>query len=232
MGDVKRSRPNIHVVIPAYNEEKTIGKVVRGIKELDPRINVIVVDDGSDDATFKVAEEAGATVVRHPINLGQWAALRTGFTISLMNDADIIATLDGDGQHDPTDLHTVIQPILLGKADLVIGSRFMNDEKPKMPFYRYFGIKFFNSLLRLFTGVRLTDCTSGFKAYRASLILLLLSKLKENQYGALEVIVKARRLGARICERPIKSLAAVKTSKGKLKYGYNLLRSLLNALAG
>jgi len=232
VGGVRKNKPNIHVVIPAYNEEKTIGKVIRAIKEFDPEISVVVVDDGSDDATFKVAEEAGAIVVRHSINLGQWAALRTGFTISLMNGADIIATLDGDGQHDPADLGTVIQPILSDEADLVIGSRFMNTDRPEMPLHRYFGIKFFNGLLRLFTGVRLTDCTSGFKAYKSTLISMLLSKLKENQYGALEVIVKAKRLGARICERPIRSVAAVKTSKGKLKYGYNLLRSLLNALIG
>jgi len=219
------SKP-IYVLIPAYNEEKTVGEVINGLKQLDLNLKIIMVDDGSRDKTAERAREAGATVVRHVVNLGQWGALRTAFTVSLLNHAEIVVTLDGDGQHSPKDLPSLVQPLLRNEADFVIGSRFMNITKPDMHTYRYLGIKFFNKILRLNNGLELSDCTSGYKAYRASLVARLLPRLRENQYGALEAIIQASKLGARICERPITSIPSEKTTKGTLRYAYNLLRTI------
>jgi glycosyltransferase involved in cell wall biosynthesis len=219
------SKP-IYAVIPAHNEEETVGEVVKGLKQLDLDLKIIVVDDGSNDKTAKRAREAGATVVMHLVNLGQWAALRTAFIISLLNHAEVVVSLDGDGQHLPKDLPPLIQPILKNEADFVIGSRFINESKPLMHPHRYFGIKFFNKLINLITGLNLTDCTCGYRAYRADLVAKLLSRINENQYGSLEAIIQASRLKARICETPIISFPSKKTTKGNLRYAYNLLRSI------
>jgi glycosyltransferase involved in cell wall biosynthesis len=165
---------SIYVVIPAYNEEETVGDLIKGLKRLNLDLKIIVVDDGSKDKTAEKAREAGAIVVKHVVNLGQWAALKTAFIISLLSDADIIVTLDADGQHKPEDIYFLVDPVLQGEADLVIGSRFMNQSKPVMHKHRYFGIKFFNKIMRLNNGLKLSDCTSGYKAYRANLVAQLL----------------------------------------------------------
>jgi len=222
------SKP-IYVIIPAYNEEETVGEVVAGLKKLDLNLKIIVVDDGSRDETAKKAREAGALIVRHWVNLGQWAALKTAFTISSLEGAEIVVTLDADGQHSPKDLFSLINPVLKNKADLVIGSRFLGQDKPRMNNYRYFGIKFFNKLMKLSTGLELSDCTSGYKVYRGNLVANLLPMLNENQYGALEGIIRTSRLGAKICERPISSIPSNRSTKGNLKYAYNLLRTIFNS---
>lgn len=222
------SKP-IYVIIPAYNEEETVGEVVEGLKKLDLNLKIIVVDDGSRDKTAEKAREAGAIVVRHSMNLGQWAALKTAFMISSLSGAEIVVTLDADGQHSPENLFSLIYPVLKEEADLVIGSRFLGQDKPHMDSYRYFGIKFFNKLMKLSTGLELSDCTSGYKVYRGDLVANLLPMLSENQYGALEVIIRSSRLSAKICERSIFSIPSNRSTKGNLKYAYNLLRTIFNS---
>ena len=220
----------IHVLIPALNEEENIGKVIEGLKDLDLNLNIMVLDDGSNDKTAEEAEMRGAKVIRHMVNLGQWAALRTLFHISIMEKGGIVVTLDADGQHSPENLTAIIDLLLRGEADLVIGSRFKEQNKPHMPTHRYFGIKFFNKIMKLRTGFELTDCTSGYKAYRVELLSKLLPKLEENQYGALEVIIEASKLERRVCEIPIISNQSNKTTKGRLRYAYNLLRTIIKSL--
>ena len=223
------SKP-IHVLIPALNEKEKIGEVIEGLKDLDLNLNIVVLDDGSNDNTAEEAWKREVKVVRHMVNLGQWAALRTLFHISSIEEGEIIVTLDADGQHSPESLTAIISPLLREEADLVIGSRFRGQNKPHMSTYRYFGIQFFNKIMKLRTGLELTDCTSGYKAYRADLLSKLLPKLEENQYGALEAIIQASKYGARICEVPITSKSSNKTTKGSLKYVYNLLRTIFKSL--
>jgi len=139
-------------------------------------------------------------------------------------------TLDADGQHSPENLTSIINPLLREEADLVIGTRFKGQNKPYMLAHRYFGIKFFNKLIKLRTGLDLTDCTSGYKAYRIDLLLKLLPKLEENQYGALEAIIEASKIRARIYEIPIISNTSNKTTKGRLRYAYNLFRAIFKSL--
>ena len=215
----------ISVIIPAFNEQEKIGDIITELKDLHYDLKIIVVDDGSSDDTSKIATKFGAFVVKHILNLGQWAALRTAFRIALMNDVDVVVALDADGQHFPRELISVITPILEEEADIVIGSRFLNYEKPDMLRHRSIGIKFFNYLMKIRTGLSLTDCTSGFKAYRREVLSALLHHLRESQYGALEILLKAHKLGARIQEVPIHTMKTTRSSKGTLAYAYNLIRT-------
>ena len=220
----------IYVFLPACNEEKYVGEVVNLLRQLELNLTIYVIDDGSRDATGKVARNAGAIVVRHPVNLGQWAAMRTGFAISLMEGANIMVSLDADGQHDPKALPRLVEPILNGEADIVIGSRFLDGEKLEMPKYRQAGISFFNKLIRITTKKGLTDCTSGYRAYNMTIVRKILPNLRENQYGALEFIMEAIRQKARMVEKPIWARSNTVSKKGKIKYGYNLLRTIVKQL--
>ena len=220
----------IFVFLPACNEEKHIEEMVNQLKQLKLNLKIHVIDDGSKDATGDVARNAGAIVVRHPVNLGQWAAMRTAFMISLIEDAEVMVSVDADGQHHPRDLPKLVEPILEGKADIVIGSRFLEDETPEMPKYRWAGIKLFNKLLEFVTKKRLTDCTSGYKAYNMTMVRKALPNLRENQYGALEFLVEAVRQRARIIEKPIRSKNNAVSKKGKMEYGYNLLRTIFEQI--
>ena len=230
LGDA-RLRCRISVVIPALNEEKAIGHVVRGIRSLLPGVRVIVVDDGSTDRTAQEALKAGARVIRFLENRGQWEALRVGFRKALELGSDVVVSMDGDGQHDPADMPSLLKPILAGEADLVIGSRFYRRKRiPGMRGYRYAGIRFFSWLIRLLTRSKITDVMSGYRAYRAELLAALVDRLRERRYGVLEATLMAWRLGARICERPIRFRPRRRSRKGSLRYLVNLCRVLLRAL--
>jgi glycosyltransferase involved in cell wall biosynthesis len=219
----------INFVIPALNEEKTIGNVVSDILSLYPESKAYVVDDGSTDGTAKKAEENGAKVLRHELNLGQWSSLRTGFIAALQDDPEVIVTLDGDGQHDPLEIYKILSPILKEEADIVIGSRFITENNGDMIIHRKFGIQFFNNILKIFTGIDVSDCTSGFKAMKPSVIENSINMISENQYGALEFLICLNSKGYILKERPIKNISSDKSSKGSLKYGLNLLRTILNS---
>ena len=215
------------VVIPALDEEATIADVARGALLFSDA--VIVVDDGSTDRTAELAQQAGAHVIRHPRNVGQWSALRTGFREALRRGFDIVITMDADGQHDPTDIPRLLEPILEGRADLVIGSRLRGRSVTMIP-YRYAGIKFFSKLLSTFMHVNLTDVTSGFRAYCSWLLKALVKLMRERQYGILEATIIAWRLGARIEEKPIKFVPRRTSKKGNIRFFLNLIRVLLRAL--
>jgi glycosyltransferase involved in cell wall biosynthesis len=220
----------IFVFLPACNEEKHIEELVNQLKQLELNLKIHVIDDGSRDATGEIARKAGAVVVRHPVNLGQWAAMRTAFVISLMEDASIMVSVDADAQHDPRDLPKLVEPILEGNADIVIGSRFLEDESPEMPRYRRAGIKLFNRLVEMVSKRRLTDCTSGYKAYNMTTVSKILPNIRENQYGALEFVVEAVRQRARIIEKPIRAKNNAVSKKGKIEYGFNLLRTIFERI--
>lgn len=147
--------------IPAYNEEKTIAKVIIGTRKYVDE--VIVGDDGSEDMTAEIAESLGATVVRHEENLGKGAILRSLFEASLKVGASIIVTLDADDQHDPHDIPLVVRPVLDGKADLCIGARFSG--KNHIPKYRRIGNRLLDAVTNLRATSKLTDTQSGFRAY-------------------------------------------------------------------
>ncbi len=137
--------PTIAALLPAYNEEVSIGSVVLRTKQYADR--VVVVDDGSSDHTAEVAALAGAEVIRHKVNQGKGAALRTGF--ASLNGDSVIVTIDTDGQHDPADIPRLVAPILSGEADMVNGSRYINGNKKDTPLYR----RLVQKVLLLFTNM-------------------------------------------------------------------------------
>ncbi|QHN08779.1 glycosyltransferase family 2 protein [Methanothermobacter sp. THM-2] len=155
----------IAAVIPAFNEEVAIGSVALLTGEhVD---EVIVVDDGSSDRTAHVAEMAGARVIRHHKNMGKGAALKTGFEAA---DADIVVTLDADGQHNPAEIPKLVEPILRGEADVVNGSRYLHGRDENTPRYRRVGQRILDRATNIATGLEITDTQSGFRAFSAESI--------------------------------------------------------------
>jgi glycosyltransferase involved in cell wall biosynthesis len=151
----------IIAIIPAYNEEKNIGQVLREVKKYVD--SIIVIYDGSEDKTAEKAIENGAKVYSHVINRGLGGALSTGIKAALLENPDIIVTLDADGQHDPDDIPKLIKPIISESADFVVGSRFL--EKQKMPLFRRLGNYFYNLVTWILFGIRSSDTQSGMRAF-------------------------------------------------------------------
>ena len=210
----KAEEKMISVVIPAYNEEKAIQGVLAHIPRelLGYRVEPIVIVDGAEDNTEVIAREQGHLVATHMINRGQGDALRTGFDIALSRGADIVMTMDADGQHQAEDMARLVQPVIVGAADYVMGSRFLGEYEEREG-WRHSGILFFTRLINLLAGTHITDCTNGFRAILAEGLAKL--TLREDRFSAPELIMEAARNGLRIQEVPvsIKKRAAGKSKK-------------------
>jgi len=197
----EENRRKLHIIacIPAYNEEKTIAKVVlRARKYVD---KVIVCDDGSTDMTAEIAEALGAEVIRHKRNMGYGAAIGSLFEKAREDDPDIMITLDADGQHNPDDIPELIKPIVDGEADVVIGSRFLTQEA-EIPTYRKIGIKVINWIMRA-KAKKISDTQSGYRAYSKKALQLI--KPAEMGMGvSTEILLKAEQNNLKIKEIPIK----------------------------
>jgi glycosyltransferase involved in cell wall biosynthesis len=191
----------IGIVVPAFNEKENIGKVLEAIKGngFSPS-DIIVVDDGSSDDTYCVAQKANAFVVRHKRNRGAGAALKTGFTLALKKGFDIVVLLDADGQHDPAEIRKILLPILSGEADMTIGSRFLGSYQAIF-FMRFLGITWLNLLIRLITNVRITDSTSGFRAITSTGLAMI--DMRAKRHWAAEMIIEAWKRNLRIKEVPV-----------------------------
>ena len=153
---------NISIVIPAYNEEKTIAKVINNLKK-EGYSNIIVVDDGSKDRTYKIIKESNATALRHIINRGQGASLQTGISYALLNNADIIVHFDADGQHNAKEIKNLINPILQNKTEVCLGSRFLT--KQNIPLSKRIVLKGAILIIWFMYGIKLTDAHNGFRAF-------------------------------------------------------------------
>lgn len=191
----------ILICIPAYNEAKSIGEIVKKAKLY--ATEVIVCDDGSDDDTYNVAKAAGAIVIRHPVNKGYGAAIKTLFYTARERNADVMVTLDSDGQHDPSQISRVTAPILDEGFDLVIGSRFLEDnDKKKVPAYRSLGIKTITRFAQLASYTNITDAQSGFRAYSKN-ALSKISLIEEGMAVSTEILMRAGEKNLTIKEVPI-----------------------------
>ena len=159
------AEPRKIAIVPARNEKGAIGDVVREIRDFDPDLDVLVIDDGSTDETAELAAAAGAIVLRLPFNLGIGGAVQTGFKYAVEHRYELAVRLDGDGQHDPAELPKLMGPLLRGEADIVVGSRFADpDPAYRPPLARRLGIGFFAAVVSLLVRQRVTDTTSGFQA--------------------------------------------------------------------
>jgi glycosyltransferase involved in cell wall biosynthesis len=193
--EARRHNPRVVAAIPCHNEEQFIADIVRSAQQHVHQ--VVVVDDGSSDDTSRAAEAAGAVVVRHDLNQGPGIAYRSCFEAAHAQSADVLVTLDGDGQHLPEELPRVLAPLLRGEADLVIGSRFLDHYE--IPRYRKFGIDVITWLYNLGSPVKVVDAQSCFRGYsRRALDTLSIS---ENGFGfSVELLVQAREHGLTIKE--------------------------------
>lgn len=194
-----RTGPRVVAVIPAFNEERAIGSVV--LKTLPLVDEVIVIDDGSRDGTADLAVRAGATVVRHEVNQGKGVALRTGFRHARDRRPDAVVTIDADGQYMPGDIPSVAQPVLEGRADIVVGSRYL-EPASDVPLARIWGHRFFNFVTNRSSGVTVTDSQSGFRAFSAR-ALENFTFTSDSFSVESEMQFVARERGLRLVEVPI-----------------------------
>lgn len=192
---------NVIVGIPAYNEEVGIGSIV--LKADTYADEVVVVDDGSADTTVTVAREAGATVIEHETNEGKGAAIQTLFQYVAPADFDTLVLLDGDGQHAPADIPDVIEPVIEEEADVVVGSRYLEDQQRReTPLYRRFGQRVLDMLTLGSSRVNVTDSQSGFRALSPAAVEQL--TLNADSFGVeSEMINEAAEKGLEIEEQPI-----------------------------
>ncbi len=189
---------NVVAIIPAYNEEKALADVIG--KTLEHVDEVIVVDDGSSDKTSEVAIEAGARVIKHSVNLGKGEALKSGF--KAIGDDSIIITIDGDGQHNPSEIPDLVRPIIEDGADLVNGSRYMNGPEENTPAYRRVGQKVLDIATNISAGTKVTDSQSGFRAFSPKSKNVF--RFKDTGFGIeSEMLVDAAEAGLKIVEVPI-----------------------------
>jgi glycosyltransferase involved in cell wall biosynthesis len=209
--------------IPAYNEEKTIAKVVLLTQK---QVDVVVVcDDGSEDLTADIAQRLGATVIRHDENLGYGAAIQRLFRKALEMEADVMVTLDADGQHNPEEIPRLIQPILNGESDVAIGSRFL-EEHNDIPAYRRFGIKLITNLVR---SKKFSDALCGFRAYGKRAIKSL-ALYEEGMGVSTEILMAAEHRNLTMMEVPVyvryKGLDTSGHKQHWLKHGASVIMSI------
>jgi glycosyltransferase involved in cell wall biosynthesis len=190
-------------IVPAYNEEASIGRVIDEIRVLDPVFDVVVVDDGSVDRTAAVASERGVHVVRLPFNLGIGGAMQTGYRFALEHGYDLAVQIDGDGQHDPRELPKILQPLLDGRADLVVGSRFGSDGAFRSSAVRRIGIRLFAGVVSAVVRQRVTDTTSGFRVVNRRGIALFASDYPHD-YPEVEATVMCVKHKLRLTEVPVR----------------------------
>jgi len=191
------------VIVPAFNEEKNIRDVIQKIRNDFLNLDILVIDDGSNDQTTRVALESGALVARHPFNMGYGVALQTGYKYACKYKYDSVVQIDADGQHDPKYIGDLLREIENGSADVVIGSRFTSGIKYETGLSRKIGMFLFGRLVSFIIGQRITDSTSGFQALNSKALKFLTGDIYPFDYPDADVIVMLYRAGFRIKEVPL-----------------------------
>ena len=190
-------------IVPAFNEAACVGRVIEEIRAADGEMEIVVVDDGSTDGTAAVARAQGAHVVRLPFNLGIGGAVQTGYRYALKHGFDLAVQVDGDGQHDAGEIAALVAPVLAGKADLAVGSRFAGAGDYRAPLARGLGIRLFARTISLIVGQRVTDTTSGFRAANRRAIALFAEDYPHD-YPEVETTVMVVRERLRLVEVPVR----------------------------
>ncbi|MGC9516144.1 MAG: glycosyltransferase family 2 protein [Methanomicrobiales archaeon] len=216
----------ITAILPAYNEEVSIGSMVLRTAQYVDR--VIVVDDGSTDETANIARMAGAEVASHPLNMGKGAALKTGF--NMIEDADVVVTIDADGQHYPKEIPALVKPIVDGEADVVNGSRYIHGTDENTPAYRRVGQKVLDTATNISSGLKITDTQSGYRAFAGHTVPLF--RFKDSGFGVeSEMLVDAANNKLRIVEVEIGVRYDVDGStKHPLSHGIRVLIKIIREI--
>ena len=221
-------------VVPAFNEQENIGRVIEEIREFDSALDIVVVDDGSVDATAAVAREHGAIVLRLPFNLGIGGAVQTGFRYAFEHDYDLAVRVDGDGQHDPSQLDRVIKPVLAGEADIAVGSRFVAEgEGYRSSRSRRIGIRLLAAVVSRIVGRRVTDTTSGFQALNRKGIALF-ARDYPHDYPEVEATVMVSRHRLHAVEVPVsmRERSSGRSSITAVRSIYYMVKVLLAIFVG
>jgi glycosyltransferase involved in cell wall biosynthesis len=191
------------LVVPAYREAGRVGQIVQAVHALDLGLDVVVIDDGSPDETAAEARAAGATVVRHPFNLGYGSALHTGYCYAFRRGYERVLQMDADGQHDPAMLPQLIAGLDSG-ADVVLGSRYMDGTQPPASFARRLGTRLFAWIASSWIGSPITDPTSGFQGLNQRALASVVNDGFPEDYPDTDVLVEHHRRGLRIVEVPVR----------------------------
>jgi glycosyltransferase involved in cell wall biosynthesis len=219
-------------VVPAYNEAANISGVISSLRLYAPEFDVLVIDDGSTDDTSRLAREAGARVVRPPFNLGIGGAVQTGFVFAREGGYDLMVQVDGDGQHDPQELHKLLEAMQPG-VDMVCGSRFLVKGEYLAPVSRRAGIHIFAWLLSRFVGQPVTDPTSGFRLYNRRAIKLFADDYPHD-YPEVEAVLMLHHHRLRMCEVPVRMFqrGGGSSSISSGKSAYYMVKVLLALFVG
>jgi glycosyltransferase involved in cell wall biosynthesis len=195
---------NVLVAVIAYNEEKNIRSTLENLLAAGGDYDVVVIDNGSSDDTRSICLEMGVPVVSHCTNTGSsMGTVKTYFLYAYRNDYDVLCQFDGDGQHLAGELRKIIEPVAKGEADYVIGSRFLEREGFQSSFMRRIGIRLFSILDSFFIGHRVTDVTSGFRAYGRTVIRFFATRYQQEIIDTSQLLLMSHFSGARIVEVPV-----------------------------
>jgi glycosyltransferase involved in cell wall biosynthesis len=218
----------ITVGLPAYNEEKNIAKIIVQLKKVADQI--IVCDDGSTDSTSIIAESLGAIIIKHPKNLGYGSAIRSIFLKSREINSEVLVTIDSDGQHKIEDIEKVVKPVIDGRADVSIGSRFL-DKHDNAPKYRKLGINIITKVTNSSLSEKITDAQSGFRAYNNK-VLQALTPSDSGMGISTEILIKSSNLGFKIAEVPTEiQYEGDTSSQNPVSHGTGVLLSTLKYIS-
>ena len=220
-------------IVPAFNEEGSLGTVLEEIHASDPELEVVVVNDGSTDGTARVAAAAGVAIVNLPFNLGIGGAVQTGYQYALEHGFELAIQVDADGQHDPSEIGLVIQPILEERADLVVGTRFVTGGGYRGTRIRRVGIHLFAAVVSLLVRQRVSDTTSGFRAVNRKALRLFAADYPHD-YPEVESIVLLSRHHLRMLEVPVQMRVreSGNSSITALRSAYYMIKVLLALFIG
>jgi len=221
------------VIIPAYNEEESLERVIRQVHEAVPSADIVVINDGSTDATPAIAEMLKAKVLSLPYNLGIGSAMQTGFIFARDRGYDVAIQVDGDGQHDPGEILEIVEQVESSSADVVIGSRYLEDRGYITPWERKAGILILSRLISLLVRKNITDPTSGFRALNRQAILFCAADYPFD-YPEPESVVLFSRAGLQIQEIPVTMNPRYggQSSITPFRSGYYMAKVILSILIG
>jgi hypothetical protein len=186
------------IIIPAFNESRSVGKLARRLRRIEPDYDVLVIDDGSTDGTVRQVPHEVA-VVSLPFNLGIGGAMQTGYRYAALHGYDVAIQVDGDGQHRPSEVHKLVDEMYRTGSDMVVGSRFFKPTKFRQSFTRMTGIRVLSTWIHVLCGLKVTDCTSGFRAANRKVIRAFAHWYPED-YPEPEVILLLHRSGFKVTE--------------------------------
>jgi glycosyltransferase involved in cell wall biosynthesis len=221
-------------IVPAFNEEACVGRVIDEIREFDPELDVVVIDDGSIDRTAEVARDRGAHVLRLPFNLGIGGSVQTGFRYAAENGYKLAVRVDGDGQHDPSQLALIIGPVVADEADICVGSRWREPgEGHRSTATRRIGIRVLAATVSMLTRQKVTDPTSGFQALNRKAITLFAADYPHD-YPEVEALVMLIRHRLRLREVPVQMRARAGGQSSIRAFGsvYYMVKVLLALFVG